>query len=49
MEAVGGGAAFIADHESLPERVLQEIRVENTHHKVFLLSRNGVGVGIVDG
>ena len=49
VEAAGGGAAFIADHESLPRRVLQEIRVENTHHKVFLLSRNGVGVEEVDG
>lgn len=49
MEAAGRGAALVADHESLPERVLQEIRVENTHHEVFLLSRNGEGMGKVDG
>ena len=49
MEAACGGAALVADHESLPERVLQKIRVENTHHEVLLLSRNGEGMGKVDG
>ena len=49
VEAACGWAALLADHESLPERVLQKIRVENTHHEVLLLSRNGERMGKVDG
>ena len=49
MEAAGRGAALVADHESLPERVLQEIRVESAHYEVLLLSRNGERMGKVDG
>ena len=49
VEAASGWAALVADHEPLPRRVLQEIRVESAHRKVFLQSRNGVGVEEVHG